>query len=263
MIKYLVFATLSCVNLGLSAPLSSLVLSTVNGEPIYESDLASEESGESRDQKIKKAIQYKLIVQEARKRGLERSPEIQSELNKLLFKKLIADEMKSRKKTSAPTETELLTYYGKYPLIRLHHLVLSNKTETDKQVSVLALEQIKKELAKGTPFEHLCSQYSNEASSLFGGDTDFKGIHNFPTDLYLKIRALPKNTVSDPVEMGHSIHLFEWFDKKPFTGAPASYLQFLQARIEQDREAALLKDLVVKLELQATIDTKPWSVQAK
>ena len=243
--------------------MSSLILSTVNGEPIYESDIASDGSGDSRDQKIKRAIHFKLIVQEAKKRGLERTPEIQSELNKLLFKKFMADEKNSRKKTFAPTESELFSYYGKFPLIRLHHLVLSNKTETDKQVTALALEQIKKEIAKGTPFEQLCSKYSQDNSSLFGGDTDFKGIHNFPEGLYSKIRSLPKNTVSDPIEIGHAVHMFEWFDKKPFTGAPASYLQFLQGKMEQEREVQLLKDIIAGLEPKAVIESKSLSVKSQ
>ena len=263
MIKHLSLLILACSTFCFSSTVSSLVLSTVNGEPVYESDITADQSADSRDQKIKRAIQYKLIVQEAKKRGLERTPEIQGELNKLLFKKFIADEKIIRKKTFAPTESELLSYYGKFPLIRLHHLVLNKKTETDKQVTTLALEQIKKEITKGTPFEQLCSQYSQDASSFFGGDTDFKGIHNFPESLYSKIRALPKNSVSEPIEIGNTVHLFEWFDKKPFTAAPASYLQFLQGKLVQEREAQLLKELVADLELKAIIEPKSLSVKSR
>ncbi len=238
----------------MNPPTSSTIVARVNGEPIYETDLGSDVNGETRQDKLKKAIQYQLIIQEAKRRGLERTPEVQSELNKLLYKKFIDLERKNQKQKLTPTEKDLHVYYGRLPLIRIHHLVLNRRTETEKQLADLALEQIKKEIKAGTPFEQICSQFSQDSSALFDGDTDFRGPHNFPEDLYLKIRALPKKTPSDPIEIGKTTHFFEWFDKKPFTSAPASYLQFLQSRYEQEQERALFSKLVEDLESNAKLE---------
>ncbi len=250
-------------HLVLASTVSSIIIATVNGDPIYESDIVNDTNLQTREDKIKRAIQYRLVVQEAKKRGLERTPEIQFELNKLLYKKFIQNEQTAKKRQFSPSETELHSYYRKFPLIRIHHLMLNHRNETEKQVAHLALDQINKELKKGTSFEQLCTQFSHETSSLFGGDTDFRGPHNFPEELYSKIRALQKNAVSEPIEIGNTVHLFQWFDKKPFTTAPASYLQFLQSRLEQDRESALLSELVKELELKATIEPPSLSVKAK
>jgi|GEM_PF-1549234 len=236
-------------------PLNPPVVAKVNGEPIFERDLTLENNSELRSEKIKKAIHYRLLIQEAKKRGLERSPDIQSEINKLLYKKLLESEQLKQKSNLNPTEKDLRFFYDQFPLIRIHHLVLNRRTETEKQVASLALEQIQKEIKKGTPFEQLCTQFSQESSGLFGGDTDFRGPHNFPEEIYIKIRSLPKNTISEPIEVGTTIHLFDWFDKKPFTSAPASYLQYLQSKIEEDRQKTLLLALVKDLETQAKIET--------
>lgn len=246
-----------------ASTISSTSIVTVNGEPIYESDLDSNPKPETRDDKIRRAIQYRLMVQEAKRRGLERAPEIQTELNKLLYKKLLNDERKSRKKQLSATDTELHNYYSKFPLLRVRHLVLNQRNETERQLAALALEQIRKSVDKGIPFEQICTKFSQESTGLFGGDSDFRGPHNFPKDLYIKIRALPKNAVSDPIEVGHSLHLFQWFDKQPFTTAPASYLQFLQAQLEEDKEALLLSELVRELELKASIEPRISSVITK
>lgn len=238
----------------MNPPSSSRILAKVNGEPVYEEDLSVGLATETREDRLKKAIQFQLIVQEGKRRGLERTPEIQSEINKLIYNKFIEQERKNQKQQFTPTEKELHGYYSRFPLIRIHHLVLYQRSETEKQVAALALEQIQKEIKAGTPFEKLCTQFSQDSSGLFGGDTDFRGPHNFPEDLYLKIRSLPKQAVSDPVEIGKAIHLFSWFDKKPFTSAPASYLHFLQSRFEQEKEKLLLSKLIKQLELSATID---------
>lgn len=262
MLKLSILLAVSLGTTALPSTISSTVLATVNGDPIYESDITSDSHGQTREEKIKNAIHYRLIVQEAKKRGLERSPEIQASLNDLLYKKFIADEKRARKLELSPTDSELHVYYRKYPLIRIHHLMLYQRNETERQLANLTREQISKEIKKGTPFEQLCLQYSQDSSGLFGGDTDFRGPHNFPKELYLKIKSLPKNKISDPIEIGKAVHFFEWFDKKPFTAAPASYLQFLQAQLEQEREIALLKDIVSTLKKTASVETKSLSVKA-
>jgi len=262
MLKPSIFLLVFVSSLCFSIPRSSVV-AKVNGDPIFEEEILQNPQIQTRDEKIRNAIQYRLIVQEAKKRGLDRAPEVQAEIDKLLYKQFIQTERKARKKSFSPTDSELLSYYAKVPLIRIHHLLLNRRTESEKQVANLALEQIQKELNKGTPFEKICSQFSQDESSLFGGDTDFRGPHNFPEELYFKIRSLPKNSVSDPLEIGNSIHLFQWFDKKPFTAAPASYLQFLQARLEHENEVALLKDLLKDLELKAVIEPPIAAVKTK
>jgi peptidyl-prolyl cis-trans isomerase C len=243
-----------------SASSSSLILGKVNGEPLLLEDLNKENKDQTQEEKIKKAIQYRLIVQEAKKRGLERTPEIQSEIDKLLYKKFIEQERKSQKKQFSPSEAELSRFYEKYPLLRIRHLSLSKKTETEKQVASLATDEIQREIKKGTPFDQLCTQFSQDSSALFGGDSDFRGPHNFPEELYLKIRSLSRNQVSDPIELGATVHFFQWVEKKPFVSAPASYLQFLQSRFENQKERALLSELLTDLEKNAVIE--PPSLKA-
>ncbi|MFM8315406.1 MAG: peptidylprolyl isomerase [Deltaproteobacteria bacterium] len=263
MLKPLILFSVCALSWASNNPNSSSIVAKVNGEVIYEEDLAPESTPLTRDEKIQRAIQYRLIIQEAKKLGLERSPDIQTELNKLLYKKFIEHERKNQKKQFTPTEKELHQFYEKFPLIRIHHLVLNRRTEAERQVADLTMSQIGKELKNGTPFEQLCTRYSQDASALFGGDNDFRGPHNFPEEFYLKIRGLPKNTVSDPIEIGSTVHYFEWFEKKPFTTAPASYLQYLQSRFEESKEKTLLTELLKSLELKATIETSSVSRKDK
>jgi peptidyl-prolyl cis-trans isomerase C len=245
---------------------ASSVVARVNGEAISEEDLSADTQAKTREERIRRAIQYRLILQEAKRRGLDKSPDIQEAYNALLYKKFIEEERVSRHAEFNPTEEELKNFYNEHPLIRIRHLVLPMRSEAEKQVGNLALEEIKKELKKGTSFAKLCVQYSQDPTGPFGGDTDFRGPHNFPEDFYNRIFRLKKNEVSEPIEVGSTLHLFQWFDSKPFTAAPASYLQFLQARLSEQKEKAMLTQLLKTLESSAVVQpqlTTPIEAEQK
>ena len=188
---------------------------------------------------------------------------MQQEVNALIYRKFIDEERKNRHAEFSPSPEALKTYYEEFPLIRIRHLVLPRRTETEKQVADLAVDQIRKELKTGVPFSKLCAKYSQDPTGPFGGDADFRGPHNFPEEFYTKILRLKKNAVSEPVEVGSSFHLFQWEDKKSYTAAPASYLQYLQGRLTEKNEKDLLTELLRQLEASATIESSALAGKTK
>lgn len=231
----------------------SSVVATVNGTPIYRGELkAKAKEGESETQTLDRLVLFHLAVQEAKKEGLEKLPEVQARIDQVLYKSYLEKKMA---KSGPPelTEGEIQKIYEKQPMIRLRHLVLKAKTEAQSKKAKETRETIDKELKKGASFKDLVLKYTQDNGVTYAGDLDFRGVENLPAFLYQPALKLKKGEVAGPFFEEKTWHYIELIDKKSFDSAPATYVEFLRGRERNGRTEAFLRTELERLRKSAVI----------
>lgn len=154
------------------APLKKIIVK-VNGEPVYQEELEfylSQMSPQMRafystpqgyQKLIDRIIQNRLLAQEARRRGIDKKPEVQLVLRSLkeqiLVNALVEEE---RTKTSDISDTELQKYFDE------HRAEFDNKPRAKvsaiKTQDEALAKKIKKDVMRGMDFEEIKEKYSGQ-----------------------------------------------------------------------------------------------------
>lgn len=229
------------------------VIATVNGTPIYESQLKSSLNTQGEKPTLERLILYELAIQEAHRQKIDQKPEVRAELDRVLYKHFLKHRLSQSKKTLDPSESSVKVHYQENPLLRIRHLVLLAQNPKENQIAKRKLKTIQKELKKGSAFKKLVLKYSQDASVRLAGDLDYRGIHNFPPVFYNKVKSLKVGEISPPFFRNGAIHLFELMDRKTFHAAPASYRLHLKSRLRRQREMKFLAAQLEDLKKRATI----------
>lgn len=248
---------------GVSHP--SGALGSIDSQPIYEKDIDEfRKPRETRSAALDRYILFQLAVREARRQRLDRTPEVQQELDRLLYQAYLKKELSKKARQLEPSPAELRVLYERQPMIRLRHLVLFAKTDKQKKAAQTTLKKIQKALKAGVPFKKLVTEYSEDSSARFAGDLDFKGAERLPAPLYQAGLALKKGGISIPIQYENAYHLVALLDRQDFSKAPATYLAYLSSQEKQKKEKELLTASLSSLKKKAKVknfletEKQPW-----
>ncbi|MFI5303183.1 MAG: peptidylprolyl isomerase [Nitrospiria bacterium] len=213
--------TLCVVTLIISYPAFADELANVNGTSIsvedYKKNMAQvppnmKNQFSSFDEKKKFLniiVDRELLIQEAKKSGLDKDPEYidQVELAKRdLLVKMMAQKLNKEK----VTEELMRTYFNKnikyYELVHASHILLKTEEEALK---------VKKELSAGGNFSELAKKYSTDpGSSSKGGDLGFFSKKQMvPAFSELAFKLKP-NEMGGPVKTQFGYHLIKVLEVK-------------------------------------------------
>lgn len=163
-------------------PSGAKALAVVNGQPITEPELNARLAklspayrralGSDRRKLLEEMVLETLLLQEARKRGLDRDPQVQELLNEakkqIMIGRLLEHEGRARVQVS---DQEIAAYYGANKAQfttperwRASHVLV--KTEAEAKA---ALER----LGKGEPFDKVAGELSQDPSKARGGDIGY------------------------------------------------------------------------------------------
>jgi parvulin-like peptidyl-prolyl isomerase len=124
-------------------------------------------------------IKRELGIQEAKRAGLDKDPEVIDRMNTVLYQSFLDKKLSKQFDALQVTDSEARDYYAKNPEIRTSHIFIAVRPDASKEDAQKAYEKIKeiqsKYLAPGKmSFAEVAQKYSEGVAAPNGGDVDFQ-----------------------------------------------------------------------------------------
>jgi len=245
------------------APLASSVAAVVNGQEISVDMLnkimsqvppsAAKATGDEKKQLLEKLVEMELMVQEAKKVGIEKDPDYVFSMEMLkkqqlytgLIKKAIMDKV-------SVTPEEVQKYYDdnkdKYKAeeqVKASHILVDTEEEAKKA---------KERVDKGEDFAEVAKAISKCPSAPRGGDLGFFGRGRMVPEFEAAAFGLKEGEVSPPVKTQFGWHIIKATGHKE---AKVKEFDEVKAEIEQqltqEKQKKAYDDMLAKLKAEAQI----------
>lgn len=203
---------------------------------------------EMRDKILRGVMTEKLLMGEAEKSGIERSPELQKQLEDIK-KKLVVKAFLDQKTADMITDADLKREYDAMvgslrdqKEVRARHILVATEKEA---------KDVKAQLASGKSFDDVAKEYSKDpGSAKQGGDLGY-----FTKDKMVKEFAdaafgLKKGEVSDPVKSSFGWHVIKLEDARKVT--PPTFNEAkegLRAQLQDKKLGEYVRGLVKNAEV--------------
>lgn len=124
-------------------------------------------------------IKREIAIQEAKKEGLDRDPEIMDRMNSVLYQALIEKKLSKQVEEIHVTDDEAKSYYDKNPELRTSHIFVALPPDAKAADQKKAYDRIKKiydeHVAPGKEgFAEVAQHYSEGPNALMGGDIGYQ-----------------------------------------------------------------------------------------
>jgi peptidyl-prolyl cis-trans isomerase C len=215
-----------------------------------------------KDEFVKRMAESKLLSVEARRRGLDKSPEYQRAVDRakddLLAREFLTKEGPALQKKLVVDEAAVKAYYDKHPdrfkqpdLVSVRHILVTVKqgegqpgmSDADAKARVA---KIQAELKKGTKFEALAKKYSDDPGSKENGglyaDADPSG---WVPEFGAAARTQPVGKVGAPVKTSYGYHLIKVVSRKPAREVPFEEAKgHAEKMAQQERQGIVWNELM-------------------
>ena len=276
-------ATFGCTSknaeVGKKAEQKGQVLAEVNGTAITTEDYKKEvellppylkpmtETAEGRKEMIDSMVVRELVMQEAKKAGIDKSPEVMGRLEDLKKRVVIEAYWKQKVEEQAKiTDADLQKFYDQNKekfktgdQIKASHILL--KTEKEAQ-DVLA------QLKAGGKFEDLARKYSVDPAGAKGGDLGWFGKGSMIPEFEKVAFALKEGETSGIVKTKFGYHIIKLTGKRAAGVLPlAEVKDQIKAALLPERQQEIFKKMredlkknakyTIKEDVLKSLDTKP------
>lgn len=210
------------------------VLAVVDGEPVTEEDLKyalniahrredlSSAGALNLSVYVQKLIDDRLIIDEARRMGLDQSPEVQQAMQAYILRESVVrlhDEEIVQK--VSVTEKDVINYYKKnYERFTIGLIEVKSEEEAGE-----ILEQLKREES----FKDLAQKYSTHPSKKDGGEIVFTR-NSMSTYIDEAVSSLKPGEFSDVIKIANKYYIVKLIDRKE---APDEELERVRGSIER------------------------------
>jgi peptidyl-prolyl cis-trans isomerase C/peptidyl-prolyl cis-trans isomerase D len=159
-------------------------------------------------------IKRELGIQEAKKLGLDRDPEVIDRMNTVLYQAFLDKKLSKQFDDIQVTDAEAKAFYSKYPEIRTSHIFIAVRPDASKQEVAKAYAKIKeihdKYLAPGKmSFAEVAQHYSEGVAAPQGGDIDYQTREQLDPAYYDTAVKLRMNKVSGIVRSQFGYHIIK------------------------------------------------------
>ncbi|HTL13032.1 MAG TPA: peptidylprolyl isomerase, partial [Bdellovibrionota bacterium] len=133
----------------------------------------------SKESVLEDLIKRELGVQEAKKQGLDKDPEIRERMETVLYHALLEKKLGKEFEKINISDAEAQKFYDKNPEIRTSHIFISVPADADKKKESEARAKIEEILDKRLGgekmgFPEAAQRFSEGPSAPMGGDIDYK-----------------------------------------------------------------------------------------
>ena len=236
-------------------------IATVNGAPISQARFdfllkQSQQQGQPDSPEVHKSLREKLIVeeivaQEAIKKGMDKSPEVNTQLDlarqTILIRAYLQDFLKN-----APLGDDVLK--AEYEKIKAQmgdkeyharHILVEKEAEAKDIIA---------KLKKGEKFEKLAEKSKDPGSKTKGGDLGWTAPANFVPEFSAAMTKLQKGKyTTEPVKSQFGWHIIKLEDSRTTQAPPFEEVkQNLRQRAQQQQIEKMIADLRAKAKVEET-----------
>ncbi len=158
-------------------------------------------------------INFELAVQEAKKEGLDKDPQIQERLNAVLYQSLVEKQLTGKFRSVVDvTDKEARDFCKRNPAVRASHVFVALKPAALKTEEAAAMKKIKDAeaaIAGGMKFEQAVTKFSEGYASEAGGDIGYQTKDKLDPTFYMEARKLSVGDMSKPVRSQFGMHLIK------------------------------------------------------
>jgi len=233
------------------------ILATVNGSNItksaYDRYIATRPSAATRERRVvlEEMANRALVLEDALKRGVDKSPEIIGQINTLRENVLVAAGLKAVAETMPVSEEEQHKFYSE----RVSEMAV--KEYKARHILVPTEEEAKailEELNKGADFAALAKEKSKD-NAAEGGDLGWFNVKQMVKPFADAITSLEKGKlVAKPVQTEFGWHVILLEDTRE---TPAPTFESMKPKIKNLLQRAKLQEYVQSLRATAKVEIKP------
>ncbi|MBI2711738.1 MAG: peptidylprolyl isomerase [Bdellovibrio sp.] len=131
----------------------------------------------SRRKVLDDLIKRELGVQEAKRQGLDKDPEIQARINTVLYHALLEKALNKELSSIQVSEADAKEFYLRYPVIRTSHIFVGLKKDASADAVKAAYKKIKlieQGPLKKFSFSEVAQKFSEGPAAPMGGDVDYQ-----------------------------------------------------------------------------------------
>lgn len=268
--RALIASAVLAVSISASAPLSAqstapaapidLVVATVNGEPIMESDIKAFYKNlppqfqevpleQIRSQLIERLIEQAIVANAARQEGYHKRPDVQRQLA-TVTQSILNDVYIAEKIKAAVTDAKVKDQYqrsialeSKTEEVRARHILMKTKSEA---MAVIA------DIKGGADFAAVAKAKSTGPSGRDGGDLGYFSFKQMvPPFSKVAFALKPGEFTTDPVKTQFGWHIIKVEDRRV---AGSQNFEQASQKIRQELSQQAYKDTLAGLRAKARID---------
>jgi len=250
-----------------------VVLAEVNGATITDTDFYKEqetlppylkpmtETAEGKKEMLDTMVVRELIMQQAQKDGIDKSPEVAAKLEDLKKRVIVEAFLKKKVEEAANvSDAELQEFYKKNQekfktgeQIKASHILVKTEPEA---------KEIQKQLKGGTSFEELAKKHSIDGAAAKGGDLGWFGKGSMLPDFEKVAFGLKEGETSGIVPTKFGFHLIKLTGKR--AAGPRSFEEVkdqIKAAIVPEKQQETFKKLKDDLKKDAKIAVKDDAIK--
>jgi len=178
-------------------------------------------------------IKRELGIQEARKAGLDKDPEIIDRMNTVLYHALLDRKLSKEFEGIHISDDEAKSFYSKNPEIRTSHIFVAVRPDGTAEEKKKAMEKIKEiqdtQLKGGKmSFAEVAQRFSEGVAAPMGGDIDYQTKDKLdPTYYETAIRLGSPGKVSSIVQSQFGYHIIKLTALRPWEEADKAQVKRL------------------------------------
>ncbi len=249
-------------------PGKGVVLAEVNGATITDNDFYKEqaalppylkpmtETPEGKKEMIDTMVVRELIMQQAQKEGIDKSPEVAARLEDLKKRVIVEAFLKKKvEEIGKVTDAEMQDYYNKNKdkfqtgaQIKASHILVKSEDQA---------KDIEKQLKAGANFEELAKKYSIDGAAQKGGDLGWFGKGSMIPDFEKVAFGLKEGQTSGIVKTQFGYHIIKVTGQRP--AGPRSLEEVkeqIKAALLPEKQQETFKKLKDDLKKEAKISVK-------
>jgi len=200
-------------------------------------------------------INFEIAVEEARKLGLDKDPQVQERMNAVLYQSLVERQLAEKFKSAVDvSEREARDYCRRNPPVRFSHVFVSLgpvSLKAEQEEASKKIRAAQEEITKGAAFERVVAKYSEGANSSAAGDTGFVTKMQIDPALYLQARRMKVGEVTKaPVRSQLGLHLMKLTGVQDCTQIN---IPEWQRMVFDEKRAKIFKDYLASLRSKAKV----------